>query len=96
MSKKETITKDLIMAHLKRQKYLKSVSLFIDIWVRNLKPISAAVFSQESVGIPTSLLKDVKKRGDQLNRLLNKQQQICLMIQLGEKYLGNVCTKKGW
>ena len=59
-----------------------------------LKPISAAIeFSQQSVGIPAGLLKDVKKWGDQLNRSLNKQQQIYLMIQLREKYLGNICTK---
>ena len=48
-----------------------------------LKPITEAVeFSLESVGIPAGLLKDVKKWGDQLNRLLSKQQQIFLMIQL--------------
>ena len=56
---------------------------FCLIFGYELKPISAAVeFSQESVGIPAGLLKDVKKWEDQLKRLLNKKPQIFLMIQL--------------
>ena len=49
----------------------------------------------ESVGFPAGLLKDVKKGEDQLNRLLDKQQQIFLMMKLRKKYLGNICTQNG-
>ena len=45
--------------------------------------------------IPAGLLKGVEKWGDQLNRFLDKQQQIFLMIQLRKKYLWNICTEKG-
>ena len=69
---------------------------FCLIFGYELKAISAAVeFSQESVGIPAGLLKDVKEWGDQFNRFLNKRQQIFLMIKLRKKYLGNICTEKG-
>ena len=44
-----------------RQKYFKSVSLLFDIWVRVETHLAALEFSQESVGIPAGLLKDVKK-----------------------------------
>ena len=58
----------------------KSVSLFLtDAWVRVETHLSSSRISWKS-GRLCWVLKDVKKLGDQLNRFLDKQQQIFLMI----------------
>ena len=65
------------------------------IWVRVETHYGSSRTFRWISWISSRIAEGCEKWEDQLTRLLEKQQQIFLMVRLRKKYLGNICTQKG-